>query len=788
MDVNSERDSASSPRKHPHRISIDDVVNEENGLQSPPFKRRKENNPRTRVSRACDRCKGRKTRCSGKCPCAFCLQLGVACRFTAPYRRGRPPAIEENDHSHVADMNSASTPHMNFLPDSQKPVSNDAIHNSTLVDTDISQGQAHPRILRNGQDIDDATDQAQSLDPGAVPGSNQNVSRAQTSVIQSSRNSPEPLQTDRQGHIVGPSSGVSFLLRIQRRLASQASHYSSASSIFTFGDLPLPEWDKSFFILPPKSEGKVLLNRYFDFAAATHRFLHRRTMEVWLDELYDTGGTMRSKEGAQSRIALIFMMFAYAKRFQSDEDGSESSARFFSAAEYQLSQEKGEVRLTSIQARLCQCFYLLAESRMNHCWSLFGTLGHLIFALGIHRRSRRNEIANGDLVEHECRKRTFWVAYSLDAYLSAAFGRPRAFHDDDINQDLPACVDDSDLDLGRLSTVPDNALPEMAAPLAQIKISRIIAVIIQEFYSLRTPSSKERVELATKFTNDLKQWRLDMSLLLDQQGASQSLLLPLFRRQRNVLNLAYWHTLLLIHRPFLLSNFANLSNYSTIRAKLPNYEAFENNVAQCLDAAMRITKIIEELETRNQLHRAFWFTYYFASCAVVVLYADTIQQRKADPETYLPYFNAASDCQSRIITNARNGSWVQRYGMVLEELRGEVLRHNNSLNNMGNILPRSSTDATIVANSSLQGRIPDSKEVSELITQQDSFGVPFPTDDSGLGAIGSLESLGEQLAAISPSSSVVEMTTWGQFDSLIAGGFGNFDSLLADPEANWAWA
>lgn len=97
-----------------------------------------------------------------------------------------------------------------------------------------------------------------------------------------------------------------------------------------------------------------------------------------------------------------------------------------------------------------------------------------------------------------------------------------------------------------------------------------------------------------------------MSLLLDHQGASQSLLLPLFRRQRNVLNLAYWHTLLLIHRPFLLSNFASLSNYSTIRAKLPNHEAFENNVKQCLDAAMKITKIIEELETRNQLHRAFW--------------------------------------------------------------------------------------------------------------------------------------------------------------------------------------
>ncbi|KAI1394172.1 uncharacterized protein F4822DRAFT_424639 [Hypoxylon trugodes] len=637
--------------------------------------------------------------------------------------------------------------------------------------------QDHPRILKNGINIDDVSEQTQVQGTGEALGPNYNGSRSQTSVIQSSRNSPEPLQTDRQGHIVGPSSGVSFLLRIQKKLSSQASHYSSESSIFTFGDLPLPGWDGSFFILPPRSEAQELLSSYFEFAVATHRFLHRRTMENLLDELYETGGKMRSKEGARSRIALIFMMFACAKRFahSADEDSSEASARYFSAAEHQLSEEKGEVRLTSIQARLAMVFYLLAESRMNHCWSLFGTLGHLIFALGIHRRSRRNEIINGDLVEHECRKRTFWVAYSLDAYLSCAFGRPRAFHDDDINQDLPACVDDSDLDIGRLSASPDNALPEMAAPIAQLKISQIIASVLREFYSLRTPSSKQRIELATKFTGDLKQWRLDMSLLLDRQEASQSLLLPLFRRQRNVLNLAYWHTLLLVHRPFLLNNFASLSNYSTVRAKLPHHEAFENNVQQCLDAAMKITKIIEELEERNQLHRAFWFTYYFASCAVVVLYV-----WKARPNAYLAYFNAASDCQSRIINNARNGSWVHRYGMVLEELRLEVLRHSQ-------VLFGGPTDAIPVNGSSIGDPAPRDKDIPGSNTQDDPFTMSISTNEPTLGTVESLEPLGESLIAISPSSSIVEMTTWGQFDSLITGGFGNFDSLLSDPNTNWAW-
>ena len=111
-----------------------------------------------------------------------------------------------------------------------------------------------------------------------------------------------------------------------------------------------------------------------------------------------------------------------------------SSAVFFSAAEDQLAGEKGAIRLTSVQARLAQCFYLLSQSRLNHTWTLFGTTAHLALALGIHRRRLGDTHAAVDYVDLECRKRTFWCMYNLDTYLSAALGRPRSFHDDDIDQ------------------------------------------------------------------------------------------------------------------------------------------------------------------------------------------------------------------------------------------------------------------------------------------------------------------------------------------------------------------
>lgn len=107
--------------------------------------------------------------------------------------------------------------------------------------------------------------------------------------------------------------------------------------------------------------------------------------------------------------------------------------------------DKGEIQLANVQARLAQCFYLLAQSRLNHCWTLFGITAHLILALGMHRKSRDKPSSRIDHVELECRKRTFWCAYNLNAYLSTALGRPMTFHDDDIDQELPLCVDDERL-------------------------------------------------------------------------------------------------------------------------------------------------------------------------------------------------------------------------------------------------------------------------------------------------------------------------------------------------------
>lgn len=135
------------------------------------------------------------------------------------------------------------------------------------------------------------------------------------------RSSPDPSQTDLQGHYIGPASGVSFLLRIQKRL-HQAISFSQGSSIFTFGDAPLhlPEFDPSFCMMLPREDAQRLVDRYFDFSMPTYRFIHRPTMQEWFNEFYDSLGVLRDTTNAPAKIALLFMVFSLGRVYMPDND------------------------------------------------------------------------------------------------------------------------------------------------------------------------------------------------------------------------------------------------------------------------------------------------------------------------------------------------------------------------------------------------------------------------------------------------------------------------------------
>lgn len=296
--------------------------------------------------------------------------------------------------------------------------------------------------------------------------------------------------------------------------------------------------------------------------------------------------------------------------------------------------------------------------------------------------------------------------------------------------------------------------------------------MLRDLYPIRPPSLARRIELSAKYTKDLDVWRAKLGPFLDAAGIESSLLIPIYQRQRGVLNLAYYHAMLLIHRPFLLSNFANLTG---IRSH-PSYRVPADtsaNIASCLDAAMNIVRVVDDVFTSSNLFRAFWFTQYYAFCAVVVLYIYRIRQHLLTPGQCETYFAAGQKCQRQLESISETDCLARRYCVVLEELRLEAVRQTNQQSRSGGIagpvpLPVPGTSA--VEQSQGNSTVPPLLESTSNGASPDmaaSFyngNVP-QTPDSAMFNPNYLPS----------NSAMADLTSWGQFDSLVTAGIGIFD-------------
>ena len=275
--------------------------------------------------------------------------------------------------------------------------------------------------------------------------SNTRTSRAQ---------SPEGEPATLAGQYSGPSSAYSFLRRAWRRFglsseeADDGENPQIGTPIFSVGDKAIPKDVDALATLrlPDRSATAKLFEMYFDFTMPTYRYLHRGTVEGWLDTYHSQAETGGGITLSPARQAVVLMVLATASVFASNNDTNveqpwRTSEPYFLLAQAKLATETGRLRLESVQARIAICLYLLHTSRPNQSWYTFGTACQIINAMGLHR-DRPKTAPQLDPVTCECRRRTFWAAYTLDFYLSVILGRPHMIHDDHSDQRLPQALDD----------------------------------------------------------------------------------------------------------------------------------------------------------------------------------------------------------------------------------------------------------------------------------------------------------------------------------------------------------
>ncbi|PTU20682.1 hypothetical protein P175DRAFT_0437315 [Aspergillus ochraceoroseus IBT 24754] len=622
----------------------------------------KVNSPRQKITRACDSCKEKKTRCTGTLPCGRCTRLSLACEYNAAYSRGLPP---------------------DPLPAPPSVAARYAKNRSA------SQTSAEPSpISQRSQTARDS--------PRALTNANSQLSRESVEVSQ--RNSPDPVATDFEGNYLGPASGVSFLNRVWRRLHQDETSAvpdeldnetcSKNTSVFMFGDRPYSDYHDAGFTLPSFERALELVSIYFDYAIVTYRFLHRRSVEQWLRQVYeyDISSSNLPTGPMVARTAIILMIFAVSILHEEQKpgnqvDGWSESEKWYAASKYISSMESGPPRLETVQARLGQCLYLLSSSRANECWYTFGTALQLVTAIGLHRRCPAKLPKTGTThLESELRRRILWSAYTLDKYLNVIFGRPRLLHDEDIDQEFPDEVNDEDMlqeDPERRTGTADCM---MIASVLHFRIGRVLGEISRQFYTINPVCRDSPLEAAARITSDLERWKETAPPLFNAVRATS--LIPPLCRQSQVLQLAYCHAMIHATRYFLLNDFTDLTRRPTAPHPL-----VAKHVNKCIEAAEDVMNLVDSLAKQGVLVHSFWFTHHVCFCAIIVVYIHTIQQHRLlstlqasemDEDRLRSLFSLAELCQQHLAEATRKNCPSRRYSIILEETRLEVHRQLGS--------------------------------------------------------------------------------------------------------------
>lgn len=247
---------------------------------------------RQKITRACDSCKLKKTRCTGTLPCVRCSRLSLPCRYNAAYSRGLPPD----------PLPATPSPGGDATPDAGRLSNGSHSRASTAISPSV-------RDFDRGQ--------------YTLPGLRQVVSI---------RHSPEPGSTDFEGNYLGPASGISFINRVWSRLhQDETTHIpnevqnesSKNTAVFMFGDKPYSHSQGVDFYLPSLDKAMELVAIYFDFSMVTYRFLHRGSVENWVKQVYENKYSVLNLPTGNmvARTAIVLMIFAVSTLHQDFQPG-----------------------------------------------------------------------------------------------------------------------------------------------------------------------------------------------------------------------------------------------------------------------------------------------------------------------------------------------------------------------------------------------------------------------------------------------------------------------------------
>ncbi|KAJ5350603.1 hypothetical protein N7541_008330 [Penicillium brevicompactum] len=433
----------------------------------------------TRVSNACDECKRRKVKCSGKSPCESCVARSISCLVKAT------PKKVTVSQSYLEALEKRSLGHSHDTP---VPTS----------DYDGPSPTGSPSLTSNSNAQGNSTTGA----PTAAPITNPLVS-PQSFYLQ---------DTTGRYRFCGPSSTWAFSQRVFLLFKTVMPEYPSPDLPFHVdGSTWSLSWNRT-----DKSDMSLLegLPSYNDFLYLLNTIkFHSHRMLVLLDEdeffphlkaFYQNGIEEVKSSPLWFIQYLLLVSLAKACLGTSSHSGSPPGSAFFERAMSLMPDFVGlhlQPNL-AMQILYLTALFLMTVDMKDAAYAYISQSIRLCIIEGLHREPPSELF--GDRFARHCRD-IWWSAYILDRQLAAVIGCPTSIQDAQITCALPTSYDKSE---------------DVQFMTMHIKLAKIVGQILDTVYTTEDARKSTFIATVQSVLRDLAPVLQEIEHLTSQGGPS----------------------------------------------------------------------------------------------------------------------------------------------------------------------------------------------------------------------------------------------------------------------------
>ncbi|RAH46545.1 CeGAL family transcription factor [Aspergillus brunneoviolaceus CBS 621.78] len=410
---------------------------------------------RRHVSRACESCRQRKTKCTGdRSGCRNCRDAGMICCYTDGKR--------EKSKRQMAGLETK----INAYKDILQRLS-------------IRYRMTEDQLIGLALAVEDPSDCASSHDDSATPNTEArrqlSVSEAITPLFSGFENNLDRIEEDlnrdeasQATGFVGQSSEISWLQTLARELelgydhgyfsgkgpspAIAAAHHNRCISFpnYHLDAMEIPIYDNvDPYSCPAKDVATKLYKTYLDWVHPSFPIIGTTPFGTQFQAFF-TNSSLRpgSLRPGNRWLAILNLIFALATKYahlseaewQMDKDAH--LVYFLKAKALGLDHQLLTFPdLQQLQVEGLTALYMLTLGHVNRAWAFCGSAIRGSLGLGLHLRHLGDSTSN---TSREIRCRVWWALYTLDLRLSVMTGRPSFIPDSLCTTPLPLPFDEQD--------------------------------------------------------------------------------------------------------------------------------------------------------------------------------------------------------------------------------------------------------------------------------------------------------------------------------------------------------